>query len=65
MELPLHFLTNLISCLEMVAEELENLGAEENVSCIKEHVEIMDKCVTDYIDSCVVRSLGLKEKSDE
>ena len=65
MEAPLHFYTNLLSCLEMVVDELENLGAEENVSAIKESIEIMDKCVTDYIDSCVVRSLGLKEKSDE
>ena len=65
MEAPLHFYTNLLSCLEMVAEELENLGAEENVDCIKENIEIMDKCVTDYIDKCVERSLGLKEKSDE
>lgn len=65
MEAPLHFYTNLLSCLEMIAEELENLGADENVYSIKRDIEIMDKCVTDYIDSCVVRSLGLKEKSDE
>ena len=65
MEAPLHFYTNLLSCLELVAEELENLGAEENVYAIKRSIEIMDKCVTDHIDNCVVRSLGLKEKSDE